>query len=270
MISGKWSASHLIRIILLGGLIVGLGACAKRPPATDVEALAVYKEINDPLEPMNRAVFKFNQGVEKVILRPVAKGYVAIIPKPARNGIRNALHNLRSPVILANDLLQGQPKRGGKTFARFLINSTLGIAGLFDVAKKFGLDGHEEDFGQTLAVWGGRDGPYLMLPFFGPSSVRDGIGRGADIVMDPFFWILRAEDLEYVNYARRGVEGIDLLAENIDELDQLKRDSLDFYAALRSAYRQDRELAIRNAEEEDELEVPDFIFENDPEDEGGG
>lgn len=244
-------------IVLLAALSAG---CATRPPASDPEALAYYKEINDPLEPTNRVIHGFNQGLQKALLRPMAKGYKAVIPAPARKGIGNALRNVRGPVIFANDLMQGEGKRAGDTLARFVINSTLGIAGLFDVAARMGIERHDEDFGQTLAVWGVGEGAYLELPVLGPSNVRDGIGLGVDILLDPLFWILRSENLNYVNYIRRGVEGIDLLATNLDEIEDLERSSLDYYAALRSAYRQDREAEIRNGAED--LEVPDYLFDD--------
>lgn len=248
----KWAQT----VVLLA--MVSVSACATRPPVDDPLALAAYRETNDPLEPMNRATFGFNQALGKVVLTPIARGYRFIVPKPARRGLGNALHNLRSPVILANDLLQAEGKRASDTFVRFLINTTLGLAGLFDVAKKFGIEGHDEDFGQTLAVWGFGEGPYLVLPIFGPSSPRDGIGRIGDIVMDPVFWIIRSSDEDYLNYVRTGVEGIDDLEQNLDELGELERSSLDFYAAMRTRYRENRAGEIRNGADVP-LELPDYL-----------
>lgn len=251
-------ARRVLPAVLLSLL---LAACATVPPADDAEARAAYAEVNDPLEPLNRVTFGFNRALGKVILEPAAKVYRAVLPEPVRDGLHNALHNLGSPVILANDLLQGEGKRAGNTFLRFLVNSTLGIAGLFDVAKSFGMEGHDEDFGQTLAVWGAGEGPYLVLPVFGPSSPRDGIGMGADLVMDPFFWIIRSSDEPYLNYVRAGVEGIDLLERNLDELEELERSSIDFYAAMRTRYRENRRGEIRNNEDL-EPELPDYLFED--------
>lgn len=247
-------------------MLMGVAACASKPPASDPEALAIYRETNDPLEPMNRAILKFNQGMETVILKPVAKGYKAILPAPARRSVYNALHNLKSPVILINDVLQGEGERAGQTFLRFLINSTIGIGGLIDVADKVGLPSHDEDFGQTLAVHGGKEGAYLVLPLFGPSSLRDGFGLGVDVLLDPLFWILRAEGVGYLNLARLGLEGIDRLARNLDQLEDLQQSSLDYYAALRSAYRQNRSSEIANGREE-ELDLPDYLFDEEFEDE---
>ncbi len=251
-------ARRVLPVVLLSLL---LAACATVPPADDVGARAAYAEANDPLEPLNRVTFGFNRVLGQVVLEPTAKVYRAVLPGPVRDGLRNALHNLGSPVILANDLLQGESKRAGNTFLRFLVNSTLGIAGLFDVAKSFGMEGHDEDFGQTLAVWGAGEGPYLVLPVFGPSSPRDGIGMGADLVMDPFFWIIRSSDAPYLNYVRAGVEGIDLLERNLDELEELERSSIDYYAAMRTRYRENRRGEIRNNEDL-EPELPDYLFED--------
>lgn len=167
--------------------------------------------------------------------------------------------------------MQGEGKRAGDTFVRFLINSTLGVAGLFDVAKSMGIEGHKEDFGQTLAVWGAGEGPYLVLPLFGPSNPRDSIGRGIDIVSDPFFWIIRSSDEDYLNYVRTGVEGIDELERNLDELEALEKSSIDFYAAMRTRYRENRRGEIRNGDDV-ELELPDYLLdeeeENPPGDDG--
>ena len=167
-----------------------LAGCATAPDPTDPDAVADFKAANDPLEPLNRAVYEINDGIDVVILRPLALAYRAVVPNPARQGVRNLLDNLASPVVLANDMMQGKPKRAGDTFMRLVINSTLGVAGLFDVATGLGYPQHSADFGMTLAVWGLVDeGAYLMLPLFGPSNPRDAVGRGADMALDPFTWI---------------------------------------------------------------------------------
>ncbi len=261
-------------VVALVASALALGACASKPPPDDLEARRYYKEINDPLEPMNRQILKFNRGFEKVVLTPVAKTYRAVLPAPARKGVYNVLHNLRSPVIFGNDVMQGEGKRAGNTLLRFVVNSTLGIGGLFDVATRMGIESHDEDFGQTLAVHGIGEGFYLVLPIFGPSSPRDGIGLAVDILIDPIFWILRSENLNYVNYIRTGVEGVDIYARNLDQLEELKRTSLDYYAALRSTYRQNRRSEILNGAEEDP-DFPEYLFEDEYEEEekppaGGG
>ena len=253
-------------VLALVAIALALGACASKPPADDLEARRYYQEINDPLEPMNRQILKFNRGFEKVVLTPVAKTYRAVLPAPARKGVYNVLHNLKSPVIFGNDVMQGEGKRAGNTLLRFVVNSTLGIGGLFDVATRMGIESHDEDFGQTLAVHGIGEGFYLVLPIFGPSSPRDGIGLAVDILIDPIFWILRSENLNYVNYIRTGVEGVDIYARNLDQIEELKRSSLDYYAALRSTYRQNRRSEILNGAEEDP-DFPEYLFEDEYEEE---
>lgn len=266
-------SSPLRGAILLALALLALGACATKPPAEDIEARRYYEETNDPLEPMNRQILAFNRGFEKVILTPVATVYRTLLPAPARRGVYNVLHNLSSPVILANDVMQGEGKRAGDTLLRFLVNSTLGLGGLLDVAAKFGIESHDEDFGQTLAVHGVGEGFYLVLPIFGPSNPRDGIGLAVDIVIDPVFWILRSENLNKWNYIRTGVEGLDLYSRNLEEIDELKRTSLDYYSALRSSYRQNRRSEILNGAEVDP-EFPEYLFEDeefeDPEPPPGG
>ncbi|MFZ5609792.1 MAG: MlaA family lipoprotein [Pseudomonadota bacterium] len=200
------------------------------------------------MERLNRATFHFNQVVEQVILRPVAKTYRTVLPGPIRAGVRSALRNLKGPVILANDLLQGEGARAGVTLRRFLVNSTLGLGGLFDPAARLGLAFHDEDFGQTLAVWGVGEGAYLVLPVLGPSSLRDGVGLAGTIVMDPVFWVARETDAGELTLARRSLDGIDDLAQNIENLDEIKTSSLDYYAALRSFYIQNRRAEIANGD----------------------
>ncbi len=167
--------------------VFALASCASAPN-NDPESLAEYKKINDPAEPTNRFIFDFNQGLDKIIIKPLTSFYRGIFPDPLREGVHNFLNNLKTPVVLTNDILQGEPERAGDTVMRFLINSTVGIGGLRDQASDWGYDAHEEDFGQTLAVWGVGEGPYIMLPLFGPSNPRDAIGKVVDYFLDPIKW----------------------------------------------------------------------------------
>ena len=196
-----------------------------------------------------------------LLIQPAAATYRFIVPEPVQDGIRNALRNLNSPVVFANDLLQGDLDRAETTFMRFLINSTLGVAGIFDVASDFGYEYHDEDFGQTLGVWGVGEGFYLVLPLLGPSSARDTVGIVVDSYMDPWPYLLDYMDLAsddtitYIQIGRRGMEGLDLRARNIEVIENVKKDAVDYYARIRTLYRQNREAAIRNGELE-EIPLP--------------
>ncbi|UPY37476.1 VacJ family lipoprotein [Sediminicoccus sp. KRV36] len=229
-------------------IVIGLAGCATRPPASDPEALAEYEANNDPLEPLNRGLYEVNNALDTVVLRPAAVAYRTLVPGPVREGVRNALGNLRAPTILMNDLLQGDMDRAGRTASRFLINSTLGLGGLVDVAEwQFGIRGHGEDFGQTLATWGVGEGPYLFLPLLGPSNVRDLTGAGVDAVASPWFWFGQGEVVEILRWVRTGMTILDAREGVLDVLDTLYATSLDPYSTLRSAYRQRREAEIRNS-----------------------
>lgn len=201
---------------------------------------------NDPLEIPNRFIFAFNQGLDVILLKPVASGYKFLVPQRVRDSVRNVLRNMATPLILINDLLQGEFERAETTVARFAINTSGGVLGLFDVAADEGYVYHEEDFGQTLGSYGIGEGAYLVLPLFGPSSIRDGIGRVVDIFLDPFTYLARAKDVETEFLLRPIVNGIDTRSRNIDTLEDLERDSIDFYARIRSLWRQNRQNEIEN------------------------
>ncbi|MFL1462328.1 VacJ family lipoprotein [Roseococcus sp. DSY-14] len=235
-------------LLLLAALLpLAVGACATRPPATEPEALEEFLATNDPIEPFNRAMYAVNGVVDGYALRPAAVAYRAVVPPPVRTGIRNALGNLRAPTILMNDVLQAQPERALRTAVRFLINSTLGIGGLVDVAEwQFGLPGHAEDFGQTLAVWGVGEGPYLFLPVIGPSSPRDLVGTAVDAAASPWTWVGQGPTVEALRWTRFGLTILDAREGALDTLDDIARTSLDPYATLRSGYRQQRAAQIAN------------------------
>jgi phospholipid-binding lipoprotein MlaA len=217
-------------------------ACAPRP--TDPEALADYRATNDPLEPTNRVFYAINDGIDTVLLRPIALTYRYVVPLPVRTGVHNALSNLTTPVILSNDLLQGKPRRAGDTVVRFVINTTAGVVGIFDVAKSVGYAGHETDFGITLALWGVPDGPFLFLPVLGPSNPRDATGFGVDVALDPLTWVGHGATVSDLKYTRFGLGAIDARTGALDEIDSIKKTALDPYATFRSLYRQNRASAI--------------------------
>ena len=235
-----------LRIFTSVLLVAGLTGCATNP----------NPEANDPFEPTNRAIFDANDALDKAIALPIAKAYVDVVPEFARTGVHNFLSNLNLPVTFANDVLQGEVDRAGQPLARLAINSTFGIGGLIDVGTDLDIPAHTEDFGQTLAVWGVEEGPYLMLPFFGPSNPRDGIGMGVDIFLDPLTYA-KYNDKAFWSALRFGGEVLDTRSRNIDTLDAVERSAVDYYAALRSLYRQQRENEIRNGKPNPQA-LPDF------------
>lgn len=228
-------------------------------------------DVNDPLEPLNRAIFTFNEAIRTMILGPLVTLYDLIFPNVIKEAIGNAIDNLSSPVILANDILQGEGQRAWQTTQRFLINSTIGLAGFIDVADSWlGVPKHDEDFGQTLAVWGVDEWFYLVLPIFGPSNPRDAVGK---LVVDGYFdplnqWLANTDREQYI-YLRSGVTAVHKYGEVKSELDQIRKTSVDFYAALRSMYRQKRESEIANGAVTKLPPIPDLSYDFDEEGVGG-
>jgi phospholipid-binding lipoprotein MlaA len=217
--------------------------------------------INDPLEDLNRAILQFNEFIQALILRPVAELYVFMIPDMAQDAIRNALGNVRSPVTLANDLLQGEGVRAWETIQRMVINSTIGVGGLVDVADKWGIKAHEEDLGQTFAKWGVGEGFYLVLPLFGPSNPRDAIGKFLDSYLDPLSHYADNTDREEISYTRTFLGGVDEYSRVMDDLEKLKNTSIDYYATLRSVARQKRQADIANGAPKDGAPIPDLKYD---------
>jgi phospholipid-binding lipoprotein MlaA len=252
----KKSLAKLIRQARAGRAVIEPAALPIRsraltPADSEIQSLEVPEtlvpEVRDPLEPVNRLVFAINEVVDRVVLTPVSTVYRTIVPAPLRVGVENALYNFASPVILANDLLQGRPDRARTTFVRFVVNSTAGVGGLGDPAAAAGLPRHTEDFGQTLAVWGTDSGPYLVLPILGPSNLRDGVGLVADTFMHPATWLMW--NLSFVErtspvmaYTVSSHEAL------MDEAAALRRTSPDFYATVRDIYAQKRASDIANGD----------------------
>ena len=211
-------------------------------------------EVKDCFESVNRATFKFNQVLDGVIFEPVAKAY-RILPSPVRAGTGNALDNLSTLVTIPNNILQGEFKKAGINTSRFIVNTTVGIVGIFDVAEKIGFPEYEkEDYGQTLGVMGVGPGCYLVLPVLGPSTIRDTAGSFANVLGgDAWYNVTVANDTQHFTdfdyYASRASSGIDFRAKNIDSFENLEKNSMDFYASIRSLYLQDRQLKIANSNE---------------------
>ena len=197
----------------------------------------------DPLESFNYRVFEFNLQVDRFVLKPVAQGYAAVVPPPVRTGVRNAIDNLGVIRKVVNNLLQGKPLDAGRETVRFVINSTLGIAGLFDMADKMGLESRDQDMGITLGLSGASHGAYLVLPLLPPTTVRDGVGMVADSLMDPLAWLTPF----YVPLSIRAADTVNSRALNMEAFDQLER-SIDPYGALRNAYLQIRQHKLKAAQ----------------------
>ena len=210
------------------------------------------ESVKDCFETVNRGIFAFNQFLDGVIFEPVARGY-RYIPSPIRIGTGNAMGNLSNLVTVPNNLLQGDIKQAGVNTARFVINTTVGILGIFDAAAVLGFEKEEkEDYGQTLGSWGVGPGCYVVLPILGPSTVRDTVGTVATFVGgDPWYNVTTRNDTHYFKesdyYGTRITGGIDFRAKNIDSLESIEKNSIDFYASIRSLYLQDRQQKILNS-----------------------
>jgi phospholipid-binding lipoprotein MlaA len=253
------------RVCLLSLALAGLAAlagCAAEP--TDPSGRAAFKENHDPLEPLNRRTFAFNQAFDRALIKPLAKGYRRALPAGARNGLRRFLDNLNEPIVFANTMLQGRVRDGGVTGARFVVNSTLGLAGFRDVASRNRLPRKVGDLGQTFWAWGFPEGPYIIVPFLGPTNPRDGIGSGVDAYIDPFRYVAGAD--RYGDYATGGrvfLDGIDRRSRSIDALDEMEKEAIDYYASFRSLFRQHRQAELVGSSRPAPLPSADFYGDPD-------
>ena len=211
------------------------------------------KEVKDCFEGLNRATFAFNQGLDKAIFKPIAKGYRKL-PSPIRTGTGNVVSNLSNLITIPNNLLQGDFKTAGINTARLSVNTTIGIFGIFDVAQQMGFvkDYKREDYGQTLGTWGVGEGCYVVLPILGPSTVRDTVGSLTSFLGgDPWYNVTVKNNTQYFKdsdyYVSRGTDGLDFRAKNLDSFDNLEKNSMDFYASVRSLFLQDRKQKILNS-----------------------
>jgi len=235
---------------------LALAACATAPDPGP-------GDIADPYEGFNRRMFAFNNGVDRYALGPAADVYETVTPAFARDRVSDFLSNLNGPVIFANDILQAEPSRAGTTVTRFGINTTVGLLGLWDAADYFGIEGHSEDFGQTLGVWGVGSGPYLVLPLLGPSTPRDLVGRGIDRALDPLTWVEIDNDDETDLAVRAGLGIIGGLNARVslDEQIETLNSQPEPYIALRRIYSSQRQAAIANGKVDDAAayeDLPDF------------
>ena len=267
-----WPVALLMAVLAFGLAVPEISFAASMEETDSVHVTLAQasgeEAVNDPLESLNRSIFEVNEGLQDVLLRPIAKFYNANVNLTVRQRISNFLDNLSSPVIFANDLLQGEFERALTTFGRAIINTTIGIVGFADVAaSELGIERHGEDFGQTLAVYGMGEGFYLVLPIFGPSSPRDAIGKLViDSYLDPLGLWLDNTDRQNIEYTLAGAEGLDEYAGIVDELNQVKKTSVDYYAAVRSLYRQKRKTEINNGSIFELPPIPDLSYGITPED----
>ena len=244
-------------IIIIFGIL--LSGCASKNARVDIE-----DNNNDPYESTNRAIFAFNEDLDELIFKPVARGWRKI-PEFPRKNLSNLADTATAPLDIANSILQFDIESIRITLSRFLINMTFGIGGMYDVAstEEFGnIEKRNEDFGQTLATWGINEGPYVMLPIFGPSNIRDAVGRGVDTIFNPVTFVFRMNNLGFeARLPQPVVSGVSTREKYMDYIDEIKESSLDFYATMRSLYRQKRTKDINNGKKKNQkinYEIPGY------------
>ena len=248
----RWSAGSGRALVIASAAV--LAGCATSD-----------NEFNDPYESVNREIFAFNQTIDDNVLEPVAETYRDVVPDPLRANVRNLLRHFNTPWIFVNEVLQGDWEGAEVAASRFFINTIAGLGGLNDVAGGDPeLAYRSEDFGQTLAVWGVESGPYLVLPLLGPSTPRDVGGLVVDTVADPVGLAFGVgADIAAFGYARGGASAIDQREAVLDTLDEVERSALDYYAALRSLYQQNRAAEIVDGGEDEGIDIPDYDLEGD-------
>lgn len=226
------------------------GGCASVPEGQGVE--------HDPWEPMNRGIYRFNDALDRAIMKPVARGYDAVLPDPVQQSVTNFSRNLLTPLSAVNHFLQGKPRDGTGELFRFMINSTIGVVGLFDIAAMNGIEANTEDFGQTAAVWGVPAGPYVVLPFLGPHTLRGAVLRPLDVQFDPLYHYKNSSVRDPL-YVLRIVN----LRANLLSLEDLLEDSADPYVTLRESFLQNREFEIYDGNPPSDDEYFDEFFDED-------
>jgi len=253
---------HVRRItVALAGLsTLVLSACHSlyTPPPKDPDALADYKEANDPYEPLNRKMYGVQMWAYRNALRPVGKAWVYVVPKPVRQSLDNLNETWNIPVVFFSDVGGAKPRRAGDDFVRYVINMTAGVGGLFDVAKYAGYEHHDGDAGLTLASWGISSGPYLFLPGKGPSTFRDGAGYGIGIGLQPLNYAPSGYGLLTYNWAYNIAGQLNGFGESTDMIDQVERDSLDPYSYIRSAWQQNRQSQVDAFRNDHRATTPDW------------
>ena len=225
---------------------------------TSINFAYAEEQTPDPLEKINRAVFIFNESIDSVFLKPIAKLY-SNVPEPGRIALRNIFRNLETPIILTNNILQVDIYNAQSTTLRFLINSIFGIGGIFDPATRLGLERKDTNFGETLEKYGFGPGFYVVLPILGPSTFRDAIGIGVDQIIDPLNFASKNLQNNWLQPTKTSIRGVDFRERNLNTIDSLKETSLDYYATLRSLYLQRR----KNIANSDKYDIPSLDLDDD-------
>ncbi|WP_169569717.1 VacJ family lipoprotein [Sneathiella limimaris] len=254
--------SKLFQSKLMNGCVaiamVGfLGACATPPAEGDKTARVMNAEVSDPIEPLNRYFHDVNKALDELALKPVAHIYRDALPDKVQESVGNFLTNLSQPIYFLNNVAQGDFDGAGDNMGAFFTNTFLGFGGLFDVAQ---IDTDEEDLGQTFAVWGFGEGPYLVLPILGPNTTREAVGMVGEHFIDPANLVARNHDIDNFELYRGGATAVHFRAQSMKELDEIEKNSIDFYAAIRSLYRQNRQNLILDGEAP-VTPLPDISFE---------
>lgn len=239
----------LSRVLAMLVLTIALGACASVPPE--------QRSDDDPWEGLNRPIYSVNTTFDKMTLKPLAKGYQKVMPRPVRTGVSNFMRNLVTPRSAVNNFLQGKPAHGFSELGRFVLNSTLGIGGLFDFAAANGIEARREDFGQTAAVWGVPNGPFVMIPFLGPATLRDAVLLPIDIASNLLYHYDNSSVRDKL-YILRAIE----LRERFLAAEKLLDDSKDPYITLRESFLQNREFAVYDGNPPEDDDFYDDIFDD--------
>ena len=242
------SRVHHRKALVFSAIVLGMSFCFSGCATSQHDAATVDDgdADHDPAEPVNRAIFKANVAADHAVMKPVANAYVDYVPEGVQTGIHNVVQNLKEPAVAVNDALQGNVTQAWQSVQRLAINSTVGVAGIFDVAADLGLQPHKADFGQTLGVWGVGEGPFVELPLLGPSNARDTVGTVVDFAMNPLTYVGGAPATA-ASVSTGAANVVDTRAQHLHDLDELERNSLDYYATLRSVYRQHRDAEISAA-----------------------
>ena len=256
MSSKKFGSSFLWGVAAVAALGF-LGGCAT-PPGED-SSQVMYDEVHDPIEPLNRYFFDVNNALDAVALKPVSHIYRDALPDAVQDSVSNFLSNLSQPMYFINNVLQGDLDGAGDNMGSFFTNTFLGVGGLFDVAQ---IDYQEEDLGQTFAVWGISEGPYLVLPILGPNTTREAVGIAGEHFIDPVNLVANNNDIDNVPLIRGLTTAIDFRSRSLDSLDEIEKNSIDFYATIRSLYRQNRKALILDGNG-DLTPLPDISFDQD-------